>query len=154
MEFWVASYNSSLFSTKKMGIWNILSQRQKQPFRGVVRKRCSENLQRIYRRTPMPKKDFNKVVKQLYWNCTLEWIFSCNTVNLLHVFRRPFSKNTYRDDWFCPLPVSKFIEITLRHGCSPVNLLHVFRTPFSKNTSGRLLLERICNVKLQSLKIN
>ena len=27
---------------------------QKQPFRGVLRKRCSENMQQIYRRTPFP----------------------------------------------------------------------------------------------------
>ena len=39
---------------------------QKQPPRGVPRKRCSENMQQIYRRTPMPKCDFNKVAKQLY----------------------------------------------------------------------------------------
>ena len=38
---------------------------QKQPYRGVPRKRCSENVQQIYRRTPMPKCDFNKVAKQL-----------------------------------------------------------------------------------------
>ena len=30
---------------------------QKQPPRGVPRKRCSENMQQIYRRTPMPKCD-------------------------------------------------------------------------------------------------
>ena len=34
---------------------------QKQPFRGVHKKRFSENIQQIYRRTPMPKCDFNKV---------------------------------------------------------------------------------------------
>ena len=34
---------------------------RKQPPRGVPRKRCSENMQQIYRRTPMPKCDFNKV---------------------------------------------------------------------------------------------
>ena len=34
----------------------------KQPSRGVVRKRCFENTQQIYRRIPMPKCDFNKVV--------------------------------------------------------------------------------------------
>ena len=28
---------------------------QKQPSRGVLMKRCSENMQQIYRRTPMPK---------------------------------------------------------------------------------------------------
>ena len=33
--------------------------RQKQPSRDVLRKRCSENMQQIYRRTPMPKCDFN-----------------------------------------------------------------------------------------------
>ena len=39
---------------------------QKQPSRGVLRKRCSENMQQIYMRTPMPKCDFNKVALQLY----------------------------------------------------------------------------------------
>ena len=39
---------------------------QKQPSRGVLRKRCSENMQQIYRRTPMPKYDFNKFASQLY----------------------------------------------------------------------------------------
>ena len=28
---------------------------KKQPSRGVLKKRCSENMQLIYRRTPMPK---------------------------------------------------------------------------------------------------
>ena len=39
---------------------------QKQPSRGVLRKRCSENTQQIYRRTTMPKCDFNKVALQPY----------------------------------------------------------------------------------------
>ena len=34
---------------------------QKQLSRSVLRKRCSENMYQIYRRTPMPKCDFNKV---------------------------------------------------------------------------------------------
>ena len=38
---------------------------QKQPSRGVFIKRCSENMQQIYRRTPMLKCDFNIVAKQL-----------------------------------------------------------------------------------------
>ena len=37
---------------------------QRQPSRGVLRKRCSENMQQIYKRTPMPKRDFNKVAKK------------------------------------------------------------------------------------------
>ena len=39
-----------------------ISKQWKQPSRGAFIKRCSENMQQIYRRTPMPKCDFNKVV--------------------------------------------------------------------------------------------
>ena len=45
--------------------------------RGVLRKRCSENMQQIYRRIAMSKCDFNKVALQLYWNHTSAWVFSC-----------------------------------------------------------------------------
>ena len=38
----------------------------KQLSRGVFRKRCFENMQQIFKKTPMPKCDFNKVTKQLY----------------------------------------------------------------------------------------
>ena len=31
-----------------------------------LKKRCSENMQQIYRRTPMQKCDFNKLASQLY----------------------------------------------------------------------------------------
>ena len=63
---------------------------QKQPSRGVPRKRYSEYMQQIFRRTPMPKFDFNKSSQQLYWNHTSAWVFSSN---LLHVFRKPFTNN-------------------------------------------------------------
>ena len=43
---------------------------------------CSKNMQQIYKRTPMPKCDVNKVPE-----------FS--PANLLHIFRAPFYKNTY-----------------------------------------------------------
>ena len=39
---------------------------QKQPSRGIIWKRCSENMQQIYRRTPVPKCDFNKATLQFY----------------------------------------------------------------------------------------
>ena len=39
----------------------------------------------------MSKCDFNKVAKQLYWNNTSA---GCSPVNLLHISRTPFSKNT------------------------------------------------------------
>ena len=38
---------------------------QKQQPRGILNKRCSENMQQIYRRTPMPKYDFNNVATLL-----------------------------------------------------------------------------------------
>ena len=44
--------------------------------KGVLRKRCSQNMQQIYSRTPMPKCDFSKVAKQLYWNHTSVWVIS------------------------------------------------------------------------------
>ena len=37
--------------------------KQKHPFRGVLRKRCSENLQQIYKTTPMTKGNSYKIVK-------------------------------------------------------------------------------------------
>ena len=39
---------------------------QKRPSEGVLRKRCSENKQQIYRRTLMPKCDCHKVALKLY----------------------------------------------------------------------------------------
>ena len=64
-----------------------------QPSRFVLIKRCSENMQKIYKKIPIPKCDFNKVAKQLYWNRTSAW---CSPVNLLYVFGTPFPKKTSR----------------------------------------------------------
>ena len=61
---------------------------QKQPSRGVHTKRYSENMLQIYRRTPMPKCDFNKVAIEITFR------HGCSPVNLLHILRTPFSKNT------------------------------------------------------------
>ena len=93
----------------------------------------------------------------------------CFHLNLLHIFRTPFPKNTswglvgvFRKRCFenkqqtsgeypCWSVISikllySFIEISLRHGCSPVNLLHLFRTPFCKSTYRVLLLIYVQNV--------
>ena len=37
-------------------------------------------MQQIYRRTPMPKCDFNKVALQLYWNRISACVFSCRQI--------------------------------------------------------------------------
>ena len=57
---------------------------QKQPSRGVLKKRCSENMQQSYRRTPMLKLNFIEIALR----------HGCSLVNLLHIFRTPFLKNT------------------------------------------------------------
>ena len=65
---------------------------QKQPPKGVLSKRCSENMQQIYMRTTMPTCDFNKVASN-FIEVTLR--HGCYLVNLLHIFRAPFYKNAY-----------------------------------------------------------
>ena len=47
--------------------WGGKAKGQKQPFRGVLRKRCFENMQQICRRTPMLKCD--------NWNRISTWVF-------------------------------------------------------------------------------
>ena len=64
---------------------------QKQPPRSVPRKRCSENMQQIYRRTPMSKCDLNKIASNFI---EIALRHGCSPVNLLHIFRTPFIKNT------------------------------------------------------------
>ena len=44
-----------------------------------------KGIQQIYRRTPMSKCDFNKVTKR----------HGCSPVNLLHIFRALFPRNTF-----------------------------------------------------------
>ena len=56
---------------------------QKQPSRDVLLGRCSENIQQIYRKTPITKCDFNKVDFN-----------KISPVNLLHISRTSFPRNT------------------------------------------------------------
>ena len=44
--------------------FNKVDLEQKQPSRGALEKRRSENMQQIYRRTSMSKSDYNKVAFQ------------------------------------------------------------------------------------------
>ena len=64
-------------------------------------KTWSENMQQIYRRTPMSKCDFNKVasnfIKIALWH-------GCSPINLLHTLRPPFPKNTSGRLLLCGVP--------------------------------------------------
>ena len=90
---------------------------QKQPARGVPKKKCSENIKQVYKRAAIPKCNFNKVTLQLYLNHS-------------SALRTP-----------TPLLASASLEENI-HSWKYAVLLHVFRSPFSKNTSGWLLLKK------------
>ena len=63
---------------------------QKQPSRCVLKKRCPENMQQRYRRTHMPKCVINVL-------CSFIEIIlqhECSPLNLLHIFRTTFFKNS------------------------------------------------------------
>ena len=53
----------------------------------AVTQRCSENMQQIHRRKPMPKCDFNNFTE-------IALQHGCSPVHLLHIFRTPFPRNT------------------------------------------------------------
>ena len=53
-----------LLNTVSSGV-ELISEKS-EPFIGVLRKKCSENMHQVYRRTTMQKCDFNKVASQLY----------------------------------------------------------------------------------------
>ena len=61
---------------------------QKQPSRGVLKKRRSENMQRIY---PCQSVILIKLLGS-FTEITL--LYGCSLVNLLHIFRTLFPKNT------------------------------------------------------------
>ena len=61
--------------------------------------RYPENMQQIYRRTPMPKCDFNKVECNFIAYLQLSII---SPVNLLHIFRTP-----------CPMNSSEWLLVML-----------------------------------------
>ena len=68
---------------------------------GVLKKKCPENMQQIYRRKPMPNCDFSEVVS-----------YGCFPVTLLHIFRKAFLKNT--SGWLL-LSVKDSFEASSRH---------------------------------------
>ena len=58
---WLSSYLAKAGCGAKHCKVFVVSIMQKQPSRGVLRKRRSGNMHHIYRRTPLPNCDFNKV---------------------------------------------------------------------------------------------
>ena len=86
---------------------------QKQPPKGVLEKRCSENMQQIYRRAHMPNCDFNKVAIALR--------HGCSPVDLRHIFRTAFPRNT--PGWLLPAILAVALECQIT---SPFVNLSIF----------------------------
>ena len=99
----------------------------------AVTQRCSENMQQIHRRKPMPKCDFNNFTE-------IALQHGCSPVHLLHIFRTPFPRNTsgwlllYIQPWNnCHYFLQFFIKISwgwhqpaqVVWSCSPLNIVTV-----------------------------
>ena len=79
---------------------------RKQSSRGVSRKSCSENMQQIYRRIPMPKHDFNT----LWHGCSCIYIYTynCNCI-YIHIYIYIYI------NFVCQVLMSEYIYKKLRH---------------------------------------
>ena len=62
--------------------------------------KATGNMQQIYRRTAMPKCDFNKLALQLNWSHVLAWVFS---YKFDAFFRTPLLRNTCGCSYKVPL---------------------------------------------------
>ena len=93
-----SSWNRFHFKTKVLYSYSERAEasiNQNQPSRCVLRKSYSENIQHKYRRTLMPKCDYNKVAKLQSNFIEITLRHECSSVNLQHIFRTPFPKNTF-----------------------------------------------------------
>ena len=111
----------------------MVSNVQKQPSGGVYRKGYSENMWQIYRRKSIPKSDFNFI------EITLRHGWS--PVNLLHIFKAPFSKNTSGG------MLLNFAKTGLHCSCFPVNSQN-----FSEEISH--IIHRVCFCHCLNHKFN
>ena len=98
---------------------------QKYLSRGVLIKRCSENLLQIYRRISMRRCDFNKAANQLYWNHSSGWLFSCKFAAHFqeHIFVR-----TPLEGCFCfPVKFTKFLRTSILKNICKGLVLHLVK---------------------------
>ena len=75
---------------KYITIFKIFSH-QKQPLRGVLKKRCSENMQQFMGEYPC-RSVISIKLQSNFIEIALR--HGCSPVNLLHIFRTPFPRNT------------------------------------------------------------
>ena len=76
------------------------------PSEVIFGKRCSENMHKIYRRIPY-RSAISTELESNFIEIALR--YGCSPINLLYIFRAPFSKNT--SEWLLLLTVDrKLIE--------------------------------------------
>ena len=97
---------------------------------GVRRKRCLRNRQPIYRKTPMPKCDFNKVALQLYWNHTSAWVFSCRFA--------AYFQNTFSWEFIWRTASRQLIHRAINH------LLSIWGKHWPEAVTRRCSLKKVC----------
>ena len=114
---------------KKQPFADVFKMRQKQPLRGVLRKRCSETCSKYAGEHPCQsvisiklQSDFIEIAPR----------HRCSPVNLLHIFRTPFLKNT-------SVAAYSNADVYL------VKFVKFFRTPFFTEYFRWLLLQCIKN---------
>ena len=123
-------YNKAVLTKIANGFQAFLtgSKLQKQPSIGVLRKRCSENMQQIYRRTPVLKCDFNKVAIPLWHRSSpLNLLHISNTFLQEHL-RRVASENTPLRSRLLKSGSQKILEISFFRQSVILVILLVFES--------------------------
>ena len=115
---------------------------------------CSENMQQIYRRIPMPKCDFNKVAKQRYQNHFSAWMFSCKFVayfqdifSLEHLWKSPSVKK-WEFECVCLFHLAHFTLLVTQ------NMKFSIKDFFSKSDQIRSFLRIWSHLRKNSLMKN
>ena len=101
-------------------MWKYHIFKRKQISRNVIRKRCSETMQQLYRRTPMPKCHFEITLRH-----------GCSPVNLAHIFRTSFPRNT--SGWLLLFKIDIGIVLNIIYVLLLSNLLHFFNGVDKRN---------------------
>ena len=81
---------------------------QNEPSRGVLIKRCSENMQQIYKRTPILKCGFNS-----YISVSVIWRFSMGVLYICRIFSEHLLLRTPLDDCFWKSLITNAQKIVL-----------------------------------------
>ena len=127
-------FRGKMFHIRTVKIWFISplkndqnSTVQKQPPKGVLKKKCPENMQQIYRRTPMPKFDFNKVALQRTLQRTLKSQFGMIVLlQICCIFSGYLFLGTPLGGYFWLLMNKAICNLTLHQHCFE----EIFQIPF------------------------